>query len=59
MLDDDDHIAGIDKSLQLMRQSVSIGRMQARRWLVQNIEGISVLRTLQFGRQLDALRLTT
>ncbi len=58
MFDDDDRVARIDQPLQLAHQQVNVGRMEAGGRFVQDIEGVAVLRTLQLGRQLDALRLT-
>ena len=57
MLDHNDGVAGIHQALQLRHQLVHVGRVQAGGGLVKHIQGVTALRALQLGRQLDALGL--
>ena len=58
MLNNDHRVAGVDQHVQLRHQAVDIGRVQPGGRLVQHIQRVAALRALQFGGQLDALRLT-
>ena len=41
MFDDDDRVAGIDELLQHFEQLVNIGKMQAGRRLVENVDRLA------------------
>ncbi len=56
MLDDDHGVSRIDESLKLLHQLRHVRRMKTRRWLVEHIQRLATLRTLQFGGKLDPLR---
>ena len=57
VLDDDDGVAGIDELVQHLDQPVHVGDVQAGRWLVENIDGLSGVPPGQLVRELDPLRL--
>ncbi|KDA05475.1 hypothetical protein DC31_16305 [Microbacterium sp. CH12i] len=38
-------------------QTIRVGAVEPGRWLVQYVQRVPTLRTLQLGRELDALRL--
>ena len=57
VLDHDHRIARIDESLQLHHQPVDVGGMQAGGRFVEDVQRVAALRALQFGGELDALRL--
>src|ERR1700709_1932213 len=59
MFHDDHGVAGCNQSLELERELFHVGRMQARRRLIEDIKGSAALGTLQLGGELYALRLTT
>src|ERR1035437_620427 len=54
VFDDDDGVSGCHKSIKLLHQLVDVGRMEACRRLVEDVHRRAALRSLQFGRQLDA-----
>ncbi len=57
VLDQDDGVAGVDQPVQLAQQQGDVGRVQAGRRLVEQVERVAAPGPLQLGRQLDALRL--
>ena len=57
VLDDDHGVAGVDQPVELRHQLLDVGRVQAGRRLVEDVERVAALRALQLGRELDALRL--
>ena len=57
MLDDDHRVAGVDQAFELRQQLVDVGRVQAGRRLVEDVERAAALLLLQLGGELDALRL--
>ena len=58
MFDHNDRIAGGNQLLQLILQSIDIGWMQTGGRLVQHIESVAALRSLQLGCEFHALRFT-
>ena len=54
----DDRVARIDQRLQMRDQTIRVGAVEPGRRLVQYVQRVSTLRTLQLGRELDTLRLT-
>ena len=57
VLDDHDGVAGVDQPVQLGHQHLHVGRVQAGRRLVQDVERVTAPGPLQLGGQLDPLRL--
>ena len=57
VLHDEHRIAPVDESLQQSDQAPHVVEVEARRWLVQQIEAASRRPLREFGRQLDALGL--
>ena len=57
VLDDDDGVARVDEAVQLAQQQFDVGRVQARRRLVEEVERVAAAGPLQFGGELDPLRL--
>ena len=57
MLHDHDSVACVDEAIELRDQPFHVGGMQTGCRLVENVERVAALDPLQFGRQLDALRL--
>lgn len=58
MLDDDHRVTGVHETVELPHQDLDVGRVQARRRLVQDVQRGGAVRPLELGRELDALRLT-
>ena len=54
---DDDGVARVDKAVQLRIEQLHIGRMQPGGGLVEHVERVPAAGPLQFGGELDALRL--
>ena len=59
VFDHDDGIPGIGKPLQDIKQLLHVGKMQACRRFVQDVEGASGRRPAKFPGKLHPLRLTT
>ena len=57
VLDDDDGIAAIDKALEDAEELVDVGRVQARRRFVEDVERAARRAARELRRELDALRL--
>src|SRR5438270_1860626 len=57
VLDDEHRIAGLDERMQYLEEFADIVEMQARRWLVEDVEGAAGGAPRQFLGELDALRL--
>src|SRR3954468_4417069 len=55
VFDDDDGISSVDERIELRNQLLHVRRMQPRRRLVEHVERLAALRTLQFSGELDAL----
>lgn len=55
MFDDDDRIAAVDEHLQDVHQLMDVGRMEARRRFVEDVQGPAGAALRQFRRQLDPL----
>src|SRR5204863_5630801 len=56
VLDNEYTVAGVAQSLQQLEQPVHVARMQANRWLVENIERVNQLRAKRIGES-DSLGL--
>ena len=59
MFDQDHGIARIHQPVQLQQQPFYIRRMQAGSRFIQHIQGLTVLRPLQFSREFDPLGFAT
>ncbi|KAJ3057613.1 hypothetical protein HK102_011015, partial [Quaeritorhiza haematococci] len=57
VFDDDHRVARRDQAVELPHQLLDVGRVQAGRRLVEDVEGVAPLGPLQLGRELDPLRL--
>ena len=57
VLDDDHRVARVDQAVQLAQQDLDVGRVQSRRRLVQDVQGVVAADALQLRGQLDALGL--
>ena len=55
VFDDDGGIAVVHQSVELGQQLFDIGRVQAGRGLVEDVEGVATGRALQLGGEFDAL----
>ena len=55
VLDDDDGVAGVDQAIELRDEALDVGRMESGGGLVEDVEGVSALRALELGGELDAL----
>ena len=57
VLDDNNGVSGLHKTVQLRHQLRYVRRMQTRRGFVEDVQRFAPLRALQFGGELDALSL--
>src|SRR5699024_1899642 len=57
--DDDDRVALVDEALEDHQQLRDVLEVQTRRRFVEHVDGASAGALLQFGGELDSLRLTT
>ncbi len=55
---DDASITRLDERLQMRDQTIPVGAVEPGGRLVQDVQRVSALRTLQLGRELDTLRFT-
>ncbi|CAM5594649.1 hypothetical protein SVIOM342S_04537 [Streptomyces violaceorubidus] len=55
VLDHDHRVPGVDQAVQLPHQHLDVGRVQTRRRLVEQVQGVAPAPALQLARQLDAL----
>ena len=53
--DHDDGVVGVDEPLRVSEQSVAVGRVEPSSGLVEDVERVAALSTLEFGCQLDTL----
>ena len=58
VLDDDNRVAVIPKSMQHTQQVFDVVKVQSRCRLIKNIQGVSRVPFGEFAGELDALRLT-
>ncbi|CAM5666589.1 hypothetical protein SAFG77S_06725 [Streptomyces afghaniensis] len=58
VLDDDHGVPGVDEAVQPAHEDVHVGRVEAGRRLVEEVERVAAPAALEFARQLDALGLT-
>src|ERR1700733_8878209 len=58
MLHDHDAVTGVHQRMELLHETFNVSRVKTSGGLVENVEGVSTLRPLEFGCELDALRLT-
>ena len=55
VLDDNDRVTGVDECVELDDQLLDVGRMQSRRWFVEDVKCVTTRAALEFRRKFDAL----